>query len=67
MQVVLLDDLSTANITSQEVFKSLNDIRQLVGESVDSLIDPINALDEQMPVQPEQTQIHTRMFRSAQD
>lgn len=56
--------------TYEELFKSYRDIRQRNGESVDSLIARINALEEKMPTQPEQPRIHTLLFAlhiSAQD
>ncbi|MCJ1466953.1 hypothetical protein MMC07_005575 [Pseudocyphellaria aurata] len=48
--------------TYKEVFRSYKDIRQRSGESVDSLVGRINALEEHMPEQPEQARIHTLLF-----
>lgn len=45
-----------------EVFKNHNNIRQRSGESVDSLVDRINALEKQMPTQPEEARVRTLMY-----
>lgn len=57
-------------ISTYEVFRRYKQIRQGSGESVDSLVGRINALEEQMPTQPEQLRVHTLLFAlhaSAQD
>lgn len=57
-------------ISTYEVFRRYKQIRQGSGESVDSLVGRINALEEQMPPQPEQLRVHTLLFAfhaSAQD
>lgn len=63
--------LSVPNISSyKEVFRNYKDIFQRCGESVDSLVDRINALEAQMPTQPEPARVHTLLFAlplSAQD
>ncbi|MCJ1466765.1 hypothetical protein MMC07_005385 [Pseudocyphellaria aurata] len=48
--------------TYKEVFRSYKDIRQCSGESVDSVVGRINALEQQMPPQPEQSRVHTLLF-----
>lgn len=48
--------------TYKELFRGYKDIRQCSGESVNSLIGRIDALDEQMPTQPEQSRVHTLFF-----
>ena len=46
----------------EELFRTYRNVRQGVGESVDSLIDRINALEAQIATQPEQPRIHTLLF-----
>lgn len=46
----------------KDVFRNYNDIRQRSGESLDSLVDRINALEAQMPIQPEEARVRTLLF-----
>ncbi|MCJ1468234.1 hypothetical protein MMC07_006862 [Pseudocyphellaria aurata] len=54
--------LRVPKLSMYKVLKSYKDIRQRSGESIDSLIDRINALEAQMSPQPEQYRIHTLLF-----
>lgn len=55
--------LSVSKISMyKEAFRSYKNIRQRSGESVDSLVDRIDALEERMPTQPEQARVHTLLF-----
>lgn len=55
--------LSVSKISMyKEAFRSYKNIRQRSGESVDSLVDRIDVLEERMPTQPEQARVHTLLF-----